>query len=202
MIVLSFWAPFLLEVKMGFNTKIVDHIKDCARAIQEGEIVAFGTETVYGLGANCYDEKAVAKIFEAKGRPADNPLIVHVSSIEQAKELAYEWTEEMDTIGRAFFPGPFTMVVKKSDKLPDIVSGGLDTVGIRMPGNYKAVKFIEECGVPIAAPSANISGRPSPTTAKAVFNDMEGKIQYILDCGDSLKAVSYTHLTLPTNSRV
>lgn len=174
------------------ETKIVTDIDVCARAIKGGELAAFGTETVYGLGASCFDEQAVAKIFEAKGRPSDNPLIVHVCSLEQAKTVAKEWTEEMDRLAKAFWPGPFTMVVKKAENIPDVVSAGLGTVGIRMPGNFLAVEFIRMCGVPVAAPSANTSGRPSPTKAMHVYQDMAGKIPYILDCGDSVKGLEST----------
>lgn len=177
---------------MSYTTEIVGDIALCAKAICQGEIVAFGTETVYGLGADCTNERAVAKIFEAKGRPSDNPLIVHVSGIDQARDVAGEWTEEMDSLAHAFFPGPFTMVVKKGKSIPEIVSAGLDTVGIRMPCNYMAVEFIRACGTPIAAPSANISGRPSPTRAEHVYRDMKGKIPYILDCGECLKGIEST----------
>lgn len=177
---------------MSYNTIITTDTDLCARAIKSGEIVAFGTETVYGLGADCFDEQAVKRIFEAKGRPVDNPLIVHVCSIEQAKTVANTWTEEMEQLAQRFWPGPFTMVVEKNPDIPDVVSAGLDTVGIRMPGNFGAVEFIKKCGVPIAAPSANTSRRPSPTTAMHVYHDMQGKIPYILDCGESRKGLEST----------
>ncbi len=177
---------------MSLKTEITKDIHKCARAIKAGEIVAFGTETVYGLGADCFNEAAVKKIFEAKGRPSDNPLIVHICSIEQAKSVASCWNEDMDMLAKAFWPGPFTIIVPKAQNVPKIVSAGLDTVGIRMPGNYGAVEFIRTCGAPVAAPSANTSGRPSPTKAEHVFKDMKGKIPYILDNGQSEKGLEST----------
>jgi len=142
--------------------------------------VAFPTETVYGLGASVFDEAAIRKIFDAKRRPADNPLIAHISSIEQINELATDVTGTASSLIQIFFPGPLTLVLKKSERVPDIASAGLDTIAIRMPRNELANQFVAACGVPLVAPSANISGRPSPTTWQAVFEDLDGRIDCIL----------------------
>jgi len=157
---------------------------EAAEYIKRGGIVAFPTETVYGLGANVFDEDAVAKIFEAKQRPADNPLIAHIARVEQITELAAELTEAAGKLIEAFFPGPLTVVVKKKDKVPLIATAGLDTIGIRMPGSELAHHFLTASGTPVVAPSANLSGRPSPTTWQAVLEDMDGRIDCILQ-GDA-----------------
>src|SRR5205085_2464416 len=152
--------------------------------IKRSGVVAFPTETVYGLGANVFDETAITKIFEAKRRPADNPLIAHVSSIEQIGLLAAEITPKARQLISAFFPGPLTIVLKKTDAVPTIATAGLDTIGVRMPLNDLARRFIEACGMPLVAPSANLSGRPSPTTWQAVLEDLDGRIDCILQ-GDA-----------------
>lgn len=158
----------------------------CAREeILHGGVVGIPTETVYGLAANAWDAAAVEKIFQAKGRPADNPLIVHISEFSEIYEVAAEVTQTAKKLGKAFWPGPLTMILKKSGRIPSIVSAGLDTVGIRMPSHPVARKLIKSCGVPLAAPSANVSGKPSPTTAEHVYHDLKGKIRYILDGGES-----------------
>ena len=170
-----------------FETKLLDNsensIKKAAELIRTGEVVGMPTETVYGLAANAFDENAVRKIFAAKGRPADNPLIVHVSSFEEIAPLVTEIPALARKCAELFCPGPLTMIMPKSDKIPLVTSGGLDTVGIRMPSNNTARAFIRECGCPIAAPSANLSGSPSPTTARHVLNDMNGRIPAIIDGG-------------------
>lgn len=169
---------------MEYKTVITEDTGICADAIKNGETVAFATDTVYGLGADYTNEQAVAKIFEAKGRPADKPVSILVSDIEMAKTVAGEWTEEMDRLARRFWPGAFTMVVPKSDTVPDIVSAGKATVGVRMPASYKALELIKSCRVGLATPSANLSGRPSPTKAEHVLKDMKGRIPYILRGGE------------------
>lgn len=156
-----------------------------AELIREGEVVAFPTETVYGLGANALDEVAVKKIFEAKGRPQDNPLIVHVSCVDEIYGLVEDVSDGAKKVIEAFMPGPITVIMKKKDIIPSSVTAGLQNVGIRMPKNEIARAFISECGCPIAAPSANRSTRISPTTAKHVFEDMDGRIPLIIDGGDS-----------------
>ena len=176
------------------NTEIIeeDSIEKAADIIKEGGIVAFPTETVYGLGANALDGKAVKKIFAAKGRPADNPLIVHIADKKQIEALAAEITENAKKLIEAFMPGPFTVILKKSSIIPDEVSAGLDTVGIRFPENETARRFIAASGVPVAAPSANLSGKPSPTKAKHVIHDMTGRADAIINGGDCEVGVEST----------
>lgn len=148
--------------------------------INGGEIVAFPTETVYGLGADTFNEKAIAKIYEAKGRPQSNPLIVHISSFEMLKDIAEEISADALKIMKAFMPAPLTVVLPKKKTIPDIVTAGLPTVAVRMPQSSQAREFISACGKPIAAPSANTSSRPSPTCAQEVYEDLKGKIPLIL----------------------
>ena len=156
-----------------------------AELVRAGEVVGFPTETVYGLGADALNPDAVLKIFAAKERPADNPLIVHITGLDQIDRLiSGKLSATARRLAEIFWPGPLTMILPKSEIIPDCVSAGLDTVGIRMPSNPDARRFIEECGCPIAAPSANRSGRPSPTTARHVLDDMDGRIHMILDGGE------------------
>lgn len=162
------------------KTLVTDSIDEAAAIIRRGGIVAFPTETVYGLGANVFDEGAVARVFEAKGRPADNPLIVHVSDIEQIDTLVNHITKRASTLIDAFFPGPLTLVLGRSTLVPDIVAASLDTVAIRMPANPTARSLIAAAEKPLVAPSANLSGRPSPTTWQAVLEDLDGRIDGIL----------------------
>jgi L-threonylcarbamoyladenylate synthase len=162
------------------QTKITNYAKIAASFIKSGNIVAFPTETVYGLGANAYDEKAVRKIFKAKGRPGDNPLIVHIAYKKDINILASEITSSAKEIIKAFFPGPVTIILKKNEIIPDAVTAGLDTIAIRMPASRIARELIKLSGVPIAAPSANLSGSPSPTSFLHVMQDMKGKIPCIL----------------------
>jgi L-threonylcarbamoyladenylate synthase len=162
------------------KTLITQSIDEAAEIIRKGGLVAFPTETVYGLGANVFDQHAVAKIFEAKQRPADNPLIAHVASREQIYDLSREVTELTERLISEFFPGPLTVVLTKSERVPSIATAGLGTIGIRMPRLAVANQFLSACGTPVAAPSANLSGRPSPTTWEAVAEDLEGRIDCIL----------------------
>ena len=189
---------------MNYNTKILDNsetsVQAAAQLLKEGEVVGIPTETVYGLAANAFDEQAVAKIFKAKGRPADNPLIVHISSLDMLSELVAKIPPLALKCAEKFWPGPLTMIMPKSDKLPEITSGGLDTVGIRMPSHKTARAIIEESGLPLAAPSANLSGSPSPTTAQHVFNDMNGKIPCILDGNFSAVGVESTVISFEDNA--
>jgi L-threonylcarbamoyladenylate synthase len=154
-----------------------------ADIIRRGGLVAFPTETVYGLGANGLDAAAVSRIFEAKGRPSDNPLILHIADRRELDELVREVPEWLEPLLGKFWPGPFTVVLPRSPAVPDIVTAGLDTVAIRLPSLGAARELIRAAGVPIAAPSANLSGRPSPTTAAAVMADMDGRIEMVLDAG-------------------
>lgn len=155
-----------------------------AEILKNGGLVAFPTETVYGLGANGLDGKAVNRIFEAKGRPNDNPLILHIHDVSCLVKLTSEITDIAKILIQKFWPGPMTLVFRKSNEVPDEVSAGLDTVGIRYPVNKVAQELIRISGVPVAAPSANTSGRPSPTKAKHVMEDMNGKIDAVIDGGE------------------
>lgn len=166
------------------------------KIICDGGLVAFPTETVYGLGANALDENAVKSIYKAKGRPSDNPLIVHIAEKEDIIPLVKEVTPAAQRLIDEFFPAPLTIILKKSNIIPSVTSGGLDTVAIRMPENEIARKIIKASGVPIAAPSANTSGLPSPTKAKYVIDDMLGKIDAIVDGGDCRFGVESTVITL------
>jgi len=158
-------------------------LREAAQIIRDGGLVAFPTETVYGLGANALDAEAAKKIYAAKGRPSDNPLIAHIADMEGLKPLVREIPESAKKLARAFWPGPMTLILYKSRLVPDTTSGGLDTVAVRMPSDPIAHALIELSGVPIAAPSANTSGRPSPTLASHVKDDMDGRIDMILDGG-------------------
>ncbi|MFA4640685.1 L-threonylcarbamoyladenylate synthase [Pyrococcus kukulkanii] len=171
-------------------------LKVAARLIREGKLVAFPTETVYGLGADALNERAVKRIFEAKGRPADNPLIVHIADFSQVYELAREVPEEAEMLARKFWPGPLTIVLPRRKVVPKVTTGGLDTVAIRMPAHEIALRLIELSERPIAAPSANISGKPSPTSAEHVIDDFYGKIECIIDGGETKIGVESTVIDL------
>lgn len=170
----------MAAVIRAVKTKITQSPSLAARYILHGETVAFPTETVYGLGANVFNEAAVRRIFEAKGRPPDNPLIVHIPSIHLLEQVAKDIPPLAATLIDKFFPGPLTVILPKSDRVPSIVTAGLKTVGVRMPKNPVALQFLRACGVPVAAPSANLSGNPSPTTWQAVRADLDGRIGCIL----------------------
>lgn len=159
-------------------------IDEAGEALREGKLVAFPTETVYGLGANAMDKAAVSNIFLAKGRPQDNPLIVHVADFNIDK-LVIEVPAQARQLMERFWPGPLTLILKKSSLIPDVTSAGLDSIGIRMPSNLIARELIKAAGVPIAAPSANVSGRPSPTDWKRCLEDLEGRVDYIVGGGRS-----------------
>ena len=158
-------------------------MKEAGELLVAGALVAFPTETVYGLGANALDEKAAAKIYAAKGRPSDNPLIIHIADMESLPRITAEIPEAAIMLAKKFWPGPLTMVLKKSEEVPYGTTGGLDTVAVRMPSHPIALEMIRHGGGYIAAPSANTSGRPSPTLAEHVADDMDGIIPMILDGG-------------------
>jgi len=160
-------------------------IRQAAEVIKRGGLVAFPTETVYGIGADAFNEEAVGRVYEAKGRPSDNPMIVHIARASDVGLLAAELTPDVVKLADAFWPGPLTMVLPKSGGVPSRVTGGLDTVGVRLPDSPVAAALIKYAGTPIAAPSANLSGRPSPTKADHVLEDLDGKVDVILvgpDC--------------------
>ncbi|WP_368503079.1 L-threonylcarbamoyladenylate synthase [Alkalihalophilus sp. As8PL] len=162
-----------------------EYIRIAGLWIKSGEVVAFPTETVYGLGANALSEEAIAKIFKAKGRPSDNPLIVHISKKEQLDELVTEVSRAAEKLMDAFWPGPLTLIFKKKGSIAKNVTAGLETVAIRMPSHPTALELIEAAGVPVAAPSANLSGKPSPTTAQHVYHDLQGRIAAVVDGGST-----------------
>lgn len=162
------------------HTKLTRSVDVAARYIFSGEVVAFPTETVYGLGANVFDEGAIEKIFLAKGRPSDNPLIAHIGSLSQLELLVDKVTPTAAKLIDGFFPGPLTLVLPKRDDVPEIATAGLDTIGVRMPLHKLALSFIRACRMPLVAPSANLSGKPSPTTWQAVKTDLDGRIACIL----------------------
>ncbi len=160
-----------------------ESIQKAALALQSGELVAFPTETVYGLGANALNAQAVRGIFAAKGRPADNPLIVHVARPEDVEPLCHP-NETARRLMERFCPGPLTIIMPRKPCVPDVVTAGLDTVAIRIPSHPVAQRLLRACRVPVAAPSANTSGKPSPTTARHVFHDLNGRLPIILDGGE------------------
>ena len=173
-----------METRFVLNDKLTDEIiKQAAETLKNGGLVAFPTETVYGLGADGLNPKAVKSIFEAKGRPSDNPLILHISDVKQLEKIVKKVNETAKVLMDTFWPGPLTLVMEKTKAVPKETSGGLDTVAVRFPAHPLAKKLIEYAGVPVAAPSANTSGRPSPTKAEHVKEDMDGKIPWILDGG-------------------
>ena len=174
----------LVDLKMLSASEMTIVYEEAGKIIREGGMVAFPTETVYGLGANALDGDAAARIYAAKGRPSDNPLIAHIADEEALYEIAAEVSDTARILMKAFWPGPMTLVFKKKDIVPDGTTGGLKTVAVRMPDHMVARNLIRAAGVPIAAPSANISGRPSPTSAKRTMEDMKGRIEMILDGGD------------------
>jgi L-threonylcarbamoyladenylate synthase len=173
-----------------------DQIQLAADLLKKGELVAFPTETVYGLGAPVFDEAAIEKIFHVKGRPADNPLIVHIAHLDQVKQIAVDIPEEFYALAEKFFPGPLTIVLKKHPSVPSIVSGGLETIAIRMPRHPIAQQLILAIGQPLVAPSANLSGKPSSTTAKHVIGDFIGKIRGVIDGGPTEYGIESTVVNL------
>ncbi len=187
------------HLRVGATQPDAGDIAIAAAAIQAGGLVAFPTETVYGLGANAWDAGAVAGIFRAKGRPASDPLIAHIARRAQLDELARAVPEQAHELCRRFWPGPLTLVLEKSHKVPANLTAGLDTVAARMPDHAVAVALIEAAGVPIAAPSANRFSRPSPTTAQHVLDDLAGDFDMLLDAGPTAIGLESTILSLVDN---
>ncbi|MCL2375218.1 MAG: L-threonylcarbamoyladenylate synthase, partial [Firmicutes bacterium] len=174
-------------LKKRFVTEVVKptarNIALCADEILRGGVVAFPTETVYGLGANALDERAVGRIFKIKGRPTDNPLIVHTHDFLLVKEFATSIPSIAKDLFAKFSPGPLTLILKKKKCMPDITTAGLPSVAVRIPSHTTALTFLKACAVPLSAPSANCSGTPSPTTAQHVYDDLNGRLPFILDGG-------------------
>ena len=177
-------------------------IARASKLINSGEIVAFPTETVYGLGANALDPSAISKIYQMKGRPSDNPLIVHIADMKTLRGLVSEISPRAMRIIKKFWPGPVTLVLKKSKIVPKVTTGGLDTIAVRMPRNRIALALIKKSGFPIAAPSANISGRPSPTNASHVKDDLDGKVKLILDGGSTEIGIESTVIDMTLRTPV
>ncbi len=185
------------------ETKKLDAINDYGNSVKQaseilnaGGIVAVPTETVYGLAASAYSDDAIKAVFGAKGRPQDNPLIVHIASLDMLNDVACDIPDAAYECAKAFWPGPFTMVLPKGDKIADSVSAGLQTVAVRYPSEETICDIIESSGLPLAAPSANTSGRPSPTTAKHVVDDLDGKIDAVVMGGDCIVGVESTVVSL------
>ncbi len=190
----------ILKIDLNAPSNLI--IKYAASIIQKGGLVAFPTETVYGLGANALNAKAVAKIFKVKRRPMDNPLIVHIAKFEELDKLAKIIPQKAKLLVRKFWPGPLTLVLFKKKNVPNEVTAGSQTIAIRMPANRFALELIRNAGVPIAAPSANLAGKPSSTTATHVMEDFNGKIDLIIDGGQTDIGVESTVLDLTENSPV
>jgi L-threonylcarbamoyladenylate synthase len=181
------------------NTTDFSSIKIAAESIKNGKLVLFPTETVYGIGADGLNENAVKNIFIAKGRKQDNPLILHISDIKMIDKIAKNVSNIEQKLISAFFPGPFTIILERQDIVPDIVTGGLNTVGIRMPSNEIAKELIKLADTPIAAPSANISGRPSGTNVTDIFNELQDKVDTIIDGGECKIGVESTVVRVINN---
>jgi L-threonylcarbamoyladenylate synthase len=185
-----------LVLKVNSQEPDIDKVRVAAKIIREGGLVAFPTETVYGLGADALNSKAVLALFEAKKRPLDNPPIVHVENVSDVYRLAKQVSPKAERLMREFWPGPLTLVFKRSETVPEVTVAGLDTIAIRMPQHKVALALIRESDRPIAAPSANLAGRPSPTSAKHVFDDLNGRIDALLDGGPTRIGVESTVLDL------
>lgn len=177
-------------------------IKEAVKLLKNGEIVAIPTETVYGLAVNGYSPSAVKKIYKVKGRPSDNPLILHIDKIDMLYKIANNIPDIALTLANRFWPGPLTMILPKKDIVPRETNGGLNTVAVRMPDNDIALSIIKLCGFPLAAPSANVSGSPSPTSVKHVFSDMNGKIPLIVDGEECECGVESTVVTFNADNMV
>jgi L-threonylcarbamoyladenylate synthase len=180
----------------GRHSPTADEIEHAAMLLRDGKLVAFPTETVYGLGANALDAAAVARIFEAKGRPTSSPIIVHVSDFEMVQSVAAEWPPLAQTLVTKFWPGPLTLVLRKTPAVPSLVTAGLNTVGVRMPSHPVALALIAAAKIPIAAPSANRFAQLSPTTAEHVRQGLGDRVDYILDGGECAVGIESTVLSL------
>jgi len=178
----------------------IKKIEECASILRKGGTVAFPTETVYGLGADGLNPNAIKKIFHAKKRPADNPLIFHISNKNDIRKFAKNISPNVEKLIEKFWPGPLTLVLKKSSVIPKIATGGLNTIAIRMPSHKIALSLINSLGNPIVAPSANLFSKPSPTLAKHVLNDLNGKINAIIDGGNTVIGIESTILDLTTST--
>ncbi|MEK7852017.1 MAG: L-threonylcarbamoyladenylate synthase, partial [Deltaproteobacteria bacterium] len=197
------FPPFMTKI-ININPFIPEpsKIKEAAEVLKNGGTVAFPTETVYGLGAGALNPDAIKKIFRAKGRPSDNPLIVHIAEIDDLKVIAKKPSKAALALINEFWPGPLTIILKRNKVVPDIVTGGLDTVAVRMPDNKIALSLIKKSGVPLVAPSANFSGKPSPTGARDVAADLSGRIDMIIDGGKTRIGIESTVIDMTTKPPV
>lgn len=184
--------------KIDCNNMNSEDFSEAVRLLREGRLVAFPTETVYGLGGDAFDATASARIYAAKGRPSDNPLIVHIAELESLKQIACDIPESAYLLAEHFWPGPLTMILRRGERIPRETTGGLDTVAVRMPSHPIARRLIQESGLFIAAPSANASGRPSTTRAEHVIEDLSGRIDMIIDGGSSDIGLESTIVDLTT----
>lgn len=180
----------IVQVRVDAPDRAV--LREAAELLRSGRLVAFPTETVYGLGAHALDVRAVERIYDAKGRPNRNPVIVHVASAQAARALASDWTPTAEALAKAFWPGPITLVLRKRDVIPDIVTAGRDTVGLRVPAHRVALALLTEVGIPIAAPSANMATQVSPTTAQHVIRGLGEHVDLILDAGPTTVGIEST----------
>jgi L-threonylcarbamoyladenylate synthase len=171
-------------------------LEKAAQLLKAGELVAFPTETVYGLGAHAFQPKAIQKVFEAKGRPSDNPLIIHLSDISQIETVARDIPEELHSLAKAFWPGPLTVILKRHPSVPLIACAGLESVAVRIPNHAIAKELIVKVGAPLVAPSANLSGKPSATSARHVLEDFQGKIAGVIDGGEATIGIESTVVSL------
>jgi L-threonylcarbamoyladenylate synthase len=185
-----------IMLKVDAQQPDIEKIRAAADIIRKGGLVAFPTETVYGLGADALNSKAVFALFKAKKRPMDNPPIIHVENVDDVYRLAKQVPPKADQLMKKFWPGPLTLVLKRSDTVPNVTAAGLNTIAIRMPQHAVALALIKESHSPIAAPSANLAGKPSPTSAEHVFTDLNGRIDAILDTGPTCIGVESTVLDL------
>jgi L-threonylcarbamoyladenylate synthase len=185
-----------LVLKVDSRSPDISKVRLAADFIKKGGLVAFPTETVYGLGADALNSEAVLALFEAKRRPLDNPPIVHVADVETAKKLTEDFSPKAETLMKKFWPGPLTLIFRRSEIVPSVTVAGLDTVAVRMPRNNVALALIRESGCPVAAPSANLAGKPSPTCAEHVLDDLDGRIDVVLDGGCTRVGVESTVLDL------
>lgn len=176
-----------------------DELEEIKKKVNNGGLVVFPTETVYGIGADATNSNAVSKIFMAKGRPQDNPLIVHISNYDMLEKFTYNISGTEKALMNAFWPGPFTIILKSNGTLPKNVTAGLDTVGVRMPDNDIALSIIQSCNTPIAAPSANVSGRPSGTNIDDIFDELNGKVDVFVDGGDTNIGIESTVVKVDNN---
>lgn len=174
-----------IVIEIDENKLQREHIRQAAEFLRQGKLVAFPTETVYGIGANALSASAAANIYKAKGRPSDNPLIVHLAEWKEVSDYAQNIGEKAERLAEAFCPGPLTMIFQKKENIPEEITGGRDTVGIRIPRHPVAHAILKECGLPIAAPSANISGKPSPTGFAHVAEDLDGRVDMIVRSGSA-----------------